>query len=62
MTLQEERSSDLGLFDFITTRRSSVSTLVGEINNLLVELKALIVKLEDLAETEMVRGRPKQLL
>ena len=40
VTLQEERSRDLGLFDFITTRRSSVSTLVGEINNLLVELKA----------------------
>ena len=40
VTLQEERSSDLGLFDFITTRRSSVSTLVGEVNNLLVETEA----------------------
>ena len=40
VTLQEERSRDLGLFDFITTRRSSVSTLVGEVNNLLVEQKA----------------------
>ena len=44
VTLHEERSSDLGRFDFITTRRSSVSTLVEQIKNLELKQKAFACK------------------